>query len=187
MEIDALDFGYNQFSLSLSNILKDILSFICETSSFCLFVFFISFSFCIIESDRQLVYWDASGGLRVFRATTNQSLVLVPPHVVVPFQQNFLNIFSYDSLRLSAPFWSNWFKLLFTFAFYLFHFYQRKVAVESGRILAQLRRPLRSSSSASRRRFTEWRRTLLRLPSAAALLRRLRHHRKVNFAAFSIF
>jgi hypothetical protein len=98
VEIDALDFGYNQFSLSLSNILKDILSFICETSSFCLFVFFISFSFCIIESDRQLVYWDASGGLRVFRATTNQSLVLVPPHVVVPFQQNFLNIFSYDSL-----------------------------------------------------------------------------------------
>ncbi|XP_046649628.1 inactive dipeptidyl peptidase 10-like isoform X1 [Daphnia pulicaria] len=33
-------------------------------------------------SDRQLVYWDASGGLRVYRATTNQSLALVPPHVV---------------------------------------------------------------------------------------------------------
>lgn len=52
--------------------------------------------------------------------------------------------------------------------------------MESGRILAELRRPLRSPSSAPHGRPAERRRTLLWLPSAAALLRRLRHPRKVN-------
>ncbi|XP_057364734.1 inactive dipeptidyl peptidase 10-like [Daphnia carinata] len=37
-------------------------------------------------SDRQLVYWDASGGLNVYRVATNQSAVLVPAHVVTQWR-----------------------------------------------------------------------------------------------------
>ena len=81
VENNPLDRRYPPIFLSFS--IYSLYTFPCEFSYPIIF-YSIIFLLCYCWSkDHQLVYWDASGGLSVYRAVANQSAVLVPGHVVV--------------------------------------------------------------------------------------------------------